>query len=121
MLQEGQHKGICVIQGECERLPFDAETFDRIVLVDAFHHLIDQSAAVSELTRVLATYGRLVIEEPDITHWGVKLAALGEKLLLMRSHFYTPLAIQRLFERIGNRVCIERQAYTVWIIVDKGL
>ena len=131
MLQEGQRKGICITRGESEWLPFAAGTFDRVILVDAFHHLFDQAQAVRELVRVLAPGGRLVIEEPDIAHWGVKVAALGEKMLLMRSHFYAPEQIAAMFEHIpGERVGvaspavvsarIERQEYTAWIVVDKA-
>jgi demethylmenaquinone methyltransferase/2-methoxy-6-polyprenyl-1,4-benzoquinol methylase len=136
MLQEGQRKGICITQGESEGLPFAGGTFDRVILIDAFHHLLDQSQAVRELVRVLAPGGRLVVEEPDIAHWGVKLVALGEKALLMRSHFFAPEAIAAMFERVpGERAGvasstgasstvvstrIERQEHTAWIVVDKA-
>ena len=70
----------------------------------------------------LAPGGRLVIEEPDIRHWAVKLVALAEKVLLMRSHFYTPLDIRAMFGRAADCGCIvhiERQGHTAWVIVDK--
>ena len=77
MLAEGKRKRLCTAQGESERLPFEQDTFDRIIVVDTFHHLGDQAAAVQELLRVLAPSGRLVIQELDIAHWGVKVTALG--------------------------------------------
>jgi ubiquinone/menaquinone biosynthesis C-methylase UbiE len=120
MVLEGQRKGICVIQGEAEALPYIGDVFDRILMVDAFHHLRDQPWAAREMVRVLAPGGRVVIEEPDITHLGVRLVALGEKLLLMRSQFRTPQFIQRLFQMQGARVRVERRAYTAWIIVEKA-
>lgn len=119
MVLEGQRKGICVIRGEAETLPYAGGVFDRIMMVDAFHHLRDQSQAAKELMRVLAPGGRVVIEEPDITHLGVRLVALGEKLLLMRSQFRAPQFIQRLFQAQSGRVRVERQAYTAWVIVEK--
>jgi demethylmenaquinone methyltransferase/2-methoxy-6-polyprenyl-1,4-benzoquinol methylase len=53
--------------------------------------------------RVLEPEGRSVIEEPDIRTFGVKLVALAEKILLMRSHFLSPIQIASLFPR-GKRV-----------------
>jgi demethylmenaquinone methyltransferase/2-methoxy-6-polyprenyl-1,4-benzoquinol methylase len=119
MLKEGQRKGICIAGGESERLPFPANAFDRIIVVDAFHHLRDQASAAQELMRVLAPAGRLVIEEPHIVHWGVRLVALAEKLLLMRSHFCTPEAIQAMFAQNRVRTHLNIQDYTTWVIVEK--
>ena len=122
MLAQGLRKRLCLVQGVAERLPFPSASIDRILMVDAFHHLLDQGRAVRELTRVLAPGGRLVIEEPDIRHWAVKWVALGEKLLLMRSHFYRASEIQAMFDRAAGDGCtvrIEQQGHTVWVIVDK--
>lgn len=119
MLQEGRRKGICIVQGTAEQTPFQAEAFDRILMVDAFHHLIDQQRAAGEMMRILSPGGRLIVEEPDIAWWGVRLVAWGEKLLLMRSHFYRAAEVGRMFDRVGGRVQIERQGYTFWVIVDK--
>jgi len=123
MLAEGQSKGLCLIRAVAERLPFPSGSVDRILMVDAFHHLHDQERTVGECVRVLAPGGRLVIQEPDIRHWAIKLVALGEKLLLMRSHFYTAPDIQALFGRTAGGRCavrIEEQEHTVWVIVDKA-
>lgn len=122
MLAQGRRKRLCLVQGVAERLPFPSGSIDRILMVDAFHHLLDQEQTVQELVRVLSPGGRLVIQEPDIDHWAVKLVALGEKVLLMRSHFYTAPDIQAMFERAAGSDCaarIERQGHTAWVIVDK--
>jgi demethylmenaquinone methyltransferase/2-methoxy-6-polyprenyl-1,4-benzoquinol methylase len=119
MLQEGQRKGIRIAQGECERLPFGSDTFSRAIVIDTFHHLRDPRVAARELMRVLGPDGRLVVQEPDIAHWGVKAMALAEKALLMRSRFYALGAVRAMFEQAGGRVRIEREAYTGWVIVEK--
>ena len=59
-------------------------------MVDALHHVIHQGQTAREMYRVLKPGGRIVIEEPDIRKFGVKLIAVAEKLLLMRSHFLSP-------------------------------
>jgi len=118
MVREGQRKGICIAQGEAEYIPFESGSFDRIIVVDTFHHVRDQPLVVRELLRVLAPGGRLVIEEPDIAHWAVKLVAVGEKLALMRSHFLPLEAVQSLFESAGSQARVERQGYVGWVIVE---
>ena len=86
-------KPVC---GGSESLPFADNSFERVItlaprcgcsagVVDALHHVIDQAESAREMFRVLKPGGVMVIEEPDIRTFGVKLIAIVEKLLLMRS------------------------------------
>jgi hypothetical protein len=86
-------------------------------MVDALHHVIHYADSAREMFRVLKPDGLLVIEEPDIRTFGVKLIALAEKLLLMRSHFLMPDEIMRLFPR-GEK-SIRAEDGTAWVIVKK--
>jgi ubiquinone/menaquinone biosynthesis C-methylase UbiE len=131
MLRESARKEhcvptICPMQGESEELPFADAVFDRIIMIDAFHHLRDQERAAHEMVRVLAPGGRLVIQEPDIAHWGVKLVALGEKVLLMRSRFYAPEAIGAILSRDSSVATVRIEPVSepargviAWVVVDK--
>ncbi len=104
MLGEARRKQMITCCGLAELLPFADEAFDRVLMVDTFHHLHNQHAAAKETLRVLRPGGRLVIEEPDIRRWAVKLTALGERLLLMRSRFYSIADLARVFEGAGARI-----------------
>ena len=103
-----------------EKLPFTDGSFARIIVVDAYHHLTDQGASLTELWRVLADGGRLVIEEPDIDRFAVKLIAIAEKMALMRSHFERADTIAEKLVDLGAEATIERENHAVWIIADKA-
>jgi ubiquinone/menaquinone biosynthesis C-methylase UbiE len=123
MLQQATAKK-CLdpLQTHVEYLPFPTNCFERIVVVDAFHHFCNQRQSAAELWRVLAPGGRLVIEEPNIETWTVKLLAIAEKLALMRSHFFGPEAIKEMFltSHPDSRVNIYRDKnYTAWVVVQK--
>lgn len=123
MLRQAQRKGCCeVAQGTAERLPFAENSLERIVAVDSFHHFWNQPAAAKELVRVLAPGGRLVIEEPDVRRFVVRLVALGEKLAWMRSRFFAPEALAALFRAPGVvvRLHCPPELHVFWTIVEKA-
>lgn len=118
MLAQARLKGLPAIQTPAERLPFAAETFERIIMIDALHHVLSQKETIAELWRVLKPGGWLVIEEPDVRTLTVKIVALGEKLALMRSHFLAPPKIAALFPPEA-RITIETESYNAWVLVEK--
>jgi demethylmenaquinone methyltransferase/2-methoxy-6-polyprenyl-1,4-benzoquinol methylase len=60
----------------------------------------------------------LVIEEPDLRTFPVKLIAVAEKLALMRSRFLDPSQIAHLFSSEA-KVRVESQENTAWVIAEK--
>jgi SAM-dependent methyltransferase len=121
MLHQARSKGLTACRGVVERLPFADNTFDRILVVDAFHHFRHQPTAARELLRVLRPAGRLVIEEPDIRLWPVKLVALGERLMLMGSEFYPVHEMAQLFRESGfpSTISQDRNSFNVYLTVVK--
>ena len=118
MLAQARQKDLAATSAETERLPFADGAFDRVLMVDALHHVVHQGETVRELYRVLKVGGRLVIEEPDLRTFPVKLIAIAEKLALMRSHFLAPAQIAALLPSDAN-VRIESEENTAWVIVEK--
>jgi demethylmenaquinone methyltransferase/2-methoxy-6-polyprenyl-1,4-benzoquinol methylase len=120
--QTRNHGGIFPVQAHSERLPFADRVFMRALVVDAIHHFNDPDRVLSELMRVLVPGGRLVIEEPDIGRWPVRLVALAERAALMDSHFLPPVRIAAILEALGGRTRMEDDGrWRSWIIVDKPL
>ena len=52
-------------------LPYDAETFDCIILADLLEHLRDPWTLLKRLTPMLAAHGRLIASLPNVRHWSV--------------------------------------------------
>lgn len=119
MLRQALGRGLCTCQGFAEEAPFRDGAFTKIVAVDSFHHFPDQQGAAHELLRVLAPGGRLVIEEPDIRDFVVKLVALGERLAMMCSHFRYSEELVTLFTMPATSVSVHTAPHTYWIVVDK--
>ncbi len=120
MLKAAQLKGVEVLMTYSEFLPTPKQSFDRIIVVDAFHHLADQDLTLKEMWRVLNPGGVIVIEEPDFSNFWVKLIAFGEKVLLMRSHFLRPETIAQMAEELNEvYVSVKKSKGVAWVIIEK--
>jgi len=120
MLSEARNThGLVTVRSHAEHLPFPNGRFGRILVVDALHHFCRAEEAIPELARVLAPGGRLVIEEPNIEEWSVKVLAVAEKAALMRSRFLRPDRIRDLAANEGLDARTIRDGHTAWIVADK--
>jgi len=121
MLRQAIKKdGLRAVCSPSEKLPFPNESFERVIMVDALHHVYDHQLTARELWRVIKPNGCVVIEEPDIRTFSVKLVALAEKITLMRSHFISPLKIETLFSFPNAKTRLEYDGYTSWVIIEKS-
>ena len=121
MLEKAKEKGVTnLVQASSKNLPFSPETFERIMMVDALHHMNDQKGSVEEMLRTLKKGGRILIEEPDIRLFAVKLIALMEKIALMKSYFHTPDEIVEMVASFGLETQLDSDGKgSAWIIADK--
>ncbi len=123
MLRQARRKnGLRPTHSQVERLPFADGRFVRVLVVDAFHHFFHYEAAAREIWRVLQPGGRLVIFEPNIARWPVKLIALAETLLLMRSRFFRAEEIQRMFAALdGAEVAVntDDDPFYIQLVAEK--
>jgi ubiquinone/menaquinone biosynthesis C-methylase UbiE len=119
MLKQAQAKdGLKPLCVRTEVLPFADNTFERVIMIDALHHVANQRESALEMWRVLKPGGRIVVVEPDVRQLVIKFVALAEKLALMRSHFLAPDKIAGLFPG-SAKIQIEIEDHNAWVIVEK--
>lgn len=118
--QAAEKNGIDVVCSATERLPFPGDYFEKIIMVDALHHVYNHQETARELWRVLKPGGWIVIEEMDVRTLPVKLVAIAEKATLMRSHFIKPARIAALFPHVNASVRIIQEWFNAWIVVEKS-
>jgi ubiquinone/menaquinone biosynthesis C-methylase UbiE len=119
LFQAKRKNGLMPLCSESEHLPIEDDMIDRVIMVDAFHHVKNYKTTTDELWRVIKPGGRIVIEEPDIRTLPVKFMAIFEKVILMRSHFISPQRIAACFNHPNANVTINTDHAISWIIVDK--
>ena len=74
-----------------EKLPFDDEQFDTILLMDVIHHLDNINQNLKEIYRVLKKGGKLIVYEPNKLNpliWITHLIDKNERGLLKVGTFY---------------------------------
>lgn len=123
MLARTRDKGLGLrpVLGDGARLPFRDEAFDRVLVVDALHHIPEPEAALAEAARVLADGGRLIVEEVlPRSAFGVFVRFI-EWVGRFGSRFFEPRELKELVERVGLNCKVEqwgRRSYAV--IAVKG-
>jgi demethylmenaquinone methyltransferase/2-methoxy-6-polyprenyl-1,4-benzoquinol methylase len=80
------------VVGAAEAMPFADNSFDALIVTDAFHHFRNQERAVSEFARVVRPGGIVVVVELD-PRGLMQLLVLAEKLVGEPGAFFSPSAL----------------------------
>ncbi|SMB96526.1 Methyltransferase domain-containing protein [Thermanaeromonas toyohensis ToBE] len=120
LLRRALAKGIAVVAGRAEELPFANGSFDGVCLLDVLEHLVDDRKAVEEAWRVLKWGGLLFVSVP--LH-----PALWSAHDEMCGHFrrYRKKELRRMLGECGFRVVAEKYFVSllqpaVWVIRKLG-
>jgi demethylmenaquinone methyltransferase/2-methoxy-6-polyprenyl-1,4-benzoquinol methylase len=135
MLARARRRGLPTLRADASVLPFrdgddagrggseerDGESgtagfaIDAAVVVDAFHHLPDQSAMLAEAARVIAPGGVVVIRDFDPSTLPGRAIETGEALVGMASRFVDADEAAAELSRVGlhSRVLDRGVTYTV--------
>ena len=93
---------VCLVQGDSERLPFAADTFDAVTCTHSFHHYPRQARVLAEVHRVLKPGGRALIIDGDRDQpWGRLIFDVFVVILEGRVRHLTSHAFRDLYARTG--------------------
>lgn len=132
-LRVARAHGVVAVQGDALRLPFRDEAFDVVVAGEMLEHVADTDAVVSELCRVLAPGGTVVVDTIAATRWArFSLVAVGERLpggpprgCHDPALFVDPDALRASFARHGVHLTVrglepQPLAYLRFVITRRG-
>lgn len=103
--EEGQKRGINMIQGTLHQAELDPASFDVVTMWDVAEHLPDPLADFTEAARVLKPDGILCIHSMNIE--SLFAHAMGKHwpwLVEMHLYYYSPQTLTALVEKAGLKV-----------------
>lgn len=95
MTRQARRNGFEAVRADAATLPFDDDSVDAVLIVDALHHFGDPDQTIAETSRVLRPGGVLVIREIDPTALVGRLVKSSEHLYGFDSTFFEPSDLAR--------------------------
>lgn len=103
---------VVVANIECDDLDYADGHFDALLLSHVLEHLVDPTAALRRLTRLLRPGGRAYVALPNLAYWRQRLLLLAGRFeytdtgVMDRTHlrFFTYVTAQRLIGEAGLRL-----------------
>ena len=98
-------------KANAEALPFEAESFEAILIGEALHHFQDVDKSMQEMVRVLNKEGRLFIYDFDSSTFMGKNLCRIEKIFGEPGNFFAPGVLKQRLESHGFSVHISQYGW----------
>lgn len=115
MLTRARDRRLRVMQADAGTLPLDDDSVDAVVVVDAYHHLPEQAAALSEAARVVAPGGVVVVRDFDPDTLRGRGVEAAEHLFGMGSQFATADEIAAALTRAGTHSRVVERGFVATV------
>lgn len=93
-------------KAHAEKLPFEVNSFEAILIGEALHHFSDVDKSLQEIVRVLKKDGKLFIYEFDSSTFMGKSLCRVEKIFGEPGNFFAPEVLKQMLEGHGFSVDI---------------
>jgi len=85
-VRDGLSEHMNYVVADAERLPFRSNTFDFAVGIAILHHVPNDLEAIREMKRVLRTYGKVAVSEPNAVNAYLLIKGFFHVLLWTNEH-----------------------------------
>jgi ubiquinone/menaquinone biosynthesis C-methylase UbiE len=122
LLKRARRRGVEVVAGDLENLPFRDSQFELAVCAEVFEHLANSSYAVRELNRVVKSDGHVIVSLPNLL-WEplFKIADYFRmKVPEKAKRFITIMRLREIMKRSGFEIGSE-QGIVLWPFPNPGL
>jgi SAM-dependent methyltransferase len=116
MLRLARTHRLPVVHADAGRLPLADDSVDAAVVVDAYHHLPDQQAALTEAARVVAPGGVVVVRDFDPSTLRGRGVESFEHLVGMGSRFATADEVAAALSRAGLRSRVLDRGFVATVV-----
>ncbi len=102
LVDSGRERGLEIVQGSIDDLPFEAASFDMVTMWDVLEHLTDPRQALTAIAEFLKPGGILLINYPDIGTLQARLAG-SRYWWILSGHVvhFAPKTLRELCRRTG--------------------
>ena len=114
-----KHQDISCVLGKAENIPFGDGYFDKVIIIDAFHHFQDQEKAVREIRRVLRKNGKVIIEELNFKEPVKWLVEKLERIVGAKSRLLPPELLAEFFEKDQFKTTLFGKTKTTYYLVGE--
>lgn len=111
MLERARRRGLAAVRADAARLPVRDESVDAVLVVDALHHVGDQSGVVREAARALRPGGVLAVADFDPDTLRGRAVATFEHLIGFESAFLRPTDLADEFRAAGLSTLIPESGF----------
>ena len=112
-----QQPNLSFLAGDVEEMPFENASFDRVVSFETIEHLIDQRKFLSEVRRVLAPEGVLILSSPNKSSFR---ARNRQENLYHINELEPETLLELIREFFPNAVCYGQDAFYNSVISGSG-
>lgn len=105
-----------------EALPFDADSFEAILIGEALHHFDDVEKSLEEIVRVLKHEGKVFIYDFDSSTMMGNTLCRVERLFGEPGNFFVPGRLKKLLENYGFSVEVNHFGwrYTISAVLERS-